>query len=219
MESKAVNRTESSAKQNPALELGVWLGRHQAWALVASRCSAADAHALRVIRDENLYRHVGLNWEQFCKQHAGCSYKTADRIINRFREFGESYFNLSQIVNIPESEYRALQPAIADNAIEFDGRRIAINRENTEQLIEAVHTLRARLEKSTEEAHDPLGALERALGRALGELSGALRRSEGAHKDLVLCMMDDHISRIYELAKSAGYTVIPLAPEAGQAGN
>jgi len=124
-----------------------------------------------------LNRQLGLNWEQFCKQHAGCSYKTADRIIDRFREFGEAYFNLSQIVNIPAAEYRELQPAIEDNTLDFEGRRIAINRENTQQLIEAVRTLRSHLEKS--EDKDPYAGLQAHLDRAIGELAGAVQRSEG----------------------------------------
>ena len=33
------------------LDLGIWLGRKQAFSVVAGRCSAADAECLRQIRD------------------------------------------------------------------------------------------------------------------------------------------------------------------------
>jgi hypothetical protein len=214
MESKALNAADSTAPNDTQYELGLWLGRHQAFALVANRCSAADAHALRVIRDQNLYRQRGLNWEQFCKLHAGCSYKTADRIIDRLREFGDTYFNLSQIVNIPVPEYRALQPAIHENAIEFDGRRIEINRENTEELIGVVKTLRARLQKTGDAApRDPLAAIESQLDRTIGALSGAMRRSEGIHRQMLTLMIEDFGNRVVELQRQLGEVIVLSVPE------
>jgi hypothetical protein len=214
MESKALNTAESSAPKDVRFELGLWLGRHQAWAMVANQCSAADAHALRVIRDQNLYRQIGLNWEQFCKQHVGFSYKTADRIIDHLREFGETYFNLSQIVNIPAPQYRALQPAIHENAIEFDGRRLEINRENTEELIRAVKTLRARVQKAPEaEPRHPLTAVQGQLDRTIGALSGAIGRSEGNDRLLLTVMLDEHADRVFELQKKLAETMVLGAPE------
>ena len=203
----------AAATPSAAVELGIWIGRHQAWALVASRCSAADAYSLRVIREQKLYREMGLTWQEFCKQHAGCSSRTADRVISKLEEFGESYFHLSQIVNVPAAEYRALQPAIEDNALEFDGRRIEINRENTEQLIEAVRTLRGRLEKPAPQPSDAFTLLQNHLDRAVGELSGAARRvEEGLQKDMLLMMIDDHITRAYDVAKKLG-VVVKCLPE------
>ena len=53
------------------LEAGTWIGRHQAFGLMASQYSAADAECLRQIRDNKHYRALGLTWEEFCSRHAG----------------------------------------------------------------------------------------------------------------------------------------------------
>ena len=53
------------------LEVGTWIGRHQAFGLIASKCSAADAACLREIRDNKHYRALGLTWEEFCSRHTG----------------------------------------------------------------------------------------------------------------------------------------------------
>jgi hypothetical protein len=177
-------------------ELGEWLGRHQALAWMTSRCSAADAHALREIRDLKHYRTVDLTWEEFCPIHVGFSHKKADRIIGQLEEFGDSYFNLTEILNIPAPEFRALQPAIEDNTLEFDGRRIPITRENTQELIEAVRTLRTRLQR---EARSPLCRLQSRLDRVAGEIAGAIRRSEGSNssREQLLAIVQEH-ARIIE---------------------
>ena len=60
MSTEVVLPAASSATENLSFELGQWLGRHQALAWVANRCSAADAHALRQIREQKLYRALDL---------------------------------------------------------------------------------------------------------------------------------------------------------------
>jgi hypothetical protein len=180
-------------------ELGQWLGRHQALAWVATRCSAADAHALRTIREQKLYRALGLTWEDFCRDHAGFSHKKADRIIEQLDEFGDSFFNLTEILKIPAPEYRALQSAVEDNTIELDGRRIPITRENTQALAEAVRTLRGRLERE-QESH-PVTTLQARLDRVIGEVCAALRRSEGDTRELLCLMIEDHANRLVDDAR------------------
>ena len=88
------------------LELGTWLGRHQAFGLIANKCSAADAECLREIRENKHYRALGLTWEEFCSRHTGIDRKTADRIVERLEEFGEAYFNLSQLIPIQPARFR-----------------------------------------------------------------------------------------------------------------
>ena len=69
-----------------AVDLGTWLGRRQAFAAVAGRCSAADAECLRTIREKKLYRACGLNWEEFCRQRAGISRSLADQMVRQLVE-------------------------------------------------------------------------------------------------------------------------------------
>lgn len=199
MSTEVLPAAAPSASTAVSFELGQWLGRHQALAWVASRCSAADAHALREIREQKLYRALDLTWEEFCRDHAGFSYKTADRIIDRLDEFGDSYFNLTAILKIPAPEYRVLQPAIEDNALEFEGRRIPITRENTQQLLDAVQTLRGRLAK--EQQKSPIADLQNRLDRIVGEISGAIRRSGGPDRELLLLIVEDHATRVIAAAR------------------
>jgi len=122
-------------------ETGQWLGRRRAFALIANGCSAADAQCLKTIKDDACYKCLGLTWERFCEQHAGMSRATADRIIDRLEEFGEAYFQLSQIMRISPERYRMVEGAVADQAIEFEGQKIPITRENAGRIAAAVDAL------------------------------------------------------------------------------
>ena len=122
--------------------MGQWLGRRQAFALIANGCSAADAQCLKAIKDDATYKSLGLSWEQFCEQRAGMSRATADRIIDRLQEFGEAYFQLSQVMRISPERYRMVEGAVADQTIEFQGEKIPITRENSARIAAAVDALR-----------------------------------------------------------------------------
>ncbi len=71
-----------------AANFGAWLGRRQAFSLMAGRCSAADAECLREFRASKKYRELGLTWDQVCKQHLGISRSAADKIVHQIEEFG-----------------------------------------------------------------------------------------------------------------------------------
>ena len=83
------------------IDLGTWVGRRQAFGLVSSKCSAADAECLKQIRESKRYKSVAAQWEDFCPRYLGLSRSHADKIIQQFDEFGAAYFELSQIVRIP----------------------------------------------------------------------------------------------------------------------
>jgi hypothetical protein len=80
-----------------SLESDAWVGRQQAFALIASKCSATQAHALKEIKESRAFEQLGLTWEEFCLQHVGLRRERADALIHQFDEFGEDYFRLSQI--------------------------------------------------------------------------------------------------------------------------
>jgi hypothetical protein len=122
-------------------ETGQWLGRRQAFALIVNGCSAAEAQCLKAIKDEAGYKSLGLTWEQFCDRHAGMSRASADRIIDRLEEFGEAYFQLSQVMRISPERYRMVEGAVADQTIEFQGEKIPITRENSARIAAAVDAL------------------------------------------------------------------------------
>jgi hypothetical protein len=50
-------------EDNPVFELGTWVGRRQAFGLIANKCSAADAECLKQIRESKSYKSVAATWE------------------------------------------------------------------------------------------------------------------------------------------------------------
>ena len=65
--------SKDNEKDNALLDLGKRVGRHQAFDLIAKRCTAADAETLKSIRDNAEYKRLGLTWKQFCEQELGVS--------------------------------------------------------------------------------------------------------------------------------------------------
>src|ERR1700676_3554004 len=195
-QSEILNANASGAA---LLEVGTWIGRHQAFGLMASQCSAADAECLRQIRDNKHYKALGLTWEEFCSQHAGVDRKTADRIVERLEEFGEAYFNLSQVIPIQPASYRLLASNVTGNTIELDGQKIPITPEHAPQIIEAVRELRSRLEREQSKTRVPFSALMNRLDLCHSELAGAIRRGVGKSEGAILiAVLTDAISRFEE---------------------
>jgi hypothetical protein len=106
------------------------LGRHQAFGLIANRCSAADAECLKAIRDGGEYKQLGLTWDAFCEKHAGVSRVQANRQIHYLEEFGANYFRLSEVMAISPDTYRLIAGAVTEEGIECDGQRVALTPEN-----------------------------------------------------------------------------------------
>jgi len=126
------------------IDIGAWIGRQQAFAVIANKCSAAQALALKQVKETRAYEKVGLNWEDFCREFAGISRTHADRIIDQFNEFGDNYFRLSSLARISPDTYREIAAQVDDNAIEIDGQKIALTPENAPKIRAAIHTLHAR---------------------------------------------------------------------------
>jgi len=84
------------------------VGRQQAFAVIANKCSAAQALCLKQVRETRLYEKLDLTWDEFCKEYAGIGRAYADRLIQQHEEFGEAYFRLSEIARIsPEPTGRS----------------------------------------------------------------------------------------------------------------
>jgi hypothetical protein len=138
---------EPEMLSNPAgvdelFDLGRWLGRRQAFALVASKTAAAEVECLRQIRDGNLYRAKGVDWAEFCQKYAGVTSVYANRLIRELDELGPSYFDLSRIMRISANTYRQIAGSVSEDGITFGGEKIAISPENSDKLAEAVKALR-----------------------------------------------------------------------------
>src|SRR5215831_14936619 len=122
-------------------DLDRWLGRREAFALIAGRCSAAEVESLRRIRDEKLYRGRARTWEEFCSQHLGMSRRNVDRNLRYLEEFGPSYFHLSQLMHVTPEEYRAIAPQVGEDGVRLDGNVIALLPENSDKVAAAVGEL------------------------------------------------------------------------------
>lgn len=126
----------------PSLELGAWLGRSQAFRLIACHCSAVDAQCLRNIKDGGAYKSFSPSWGEFCDTYIGIHRTTADRIIEQLEEFGASYFKLSEIMRITPATYGHIASAVSEETIECGGQKIPINRDNAVRIKQAVEALR-----------------------------------------------------------------------------
>ena len=121
--------------------VGTWLGRRQAYSLIAGTCSAADAKCLHELRETRAHKRAGLTWEEFCKERIGMGRSTVDQIIRQWKEFGPTYFTLHQITSITADEFRTIRGAIEDGSLRYRDAAIPIQAEQAPRLLEAVREL------------------------------------------------------------------------------
>ncbi len=164
--------TDAQSGQSDAqgmLELGEWLGLHEAFGVIANRCSAADAECLKRMRDSGHYKRLGLSWEMFCKERAGISRVHADRQIHHLEEFGPNYFRMSEVLHISTDTYRLIAAAVSDEGLDLDGKKIPLLRENRQQVMAAVGTLREKA-KPKQDPKSGIDLLCRRLKTVLEEV-------------------------------------------------
>jgi hypothetical protein len=165
-------------------DLGQWLGRKQAFGLIAGKTAAAEVECLRRIRDGNLFRAKGVDWAEFCQKYAGVTSSYANRLIRQFEEFGPNYFDLSRILRISAESYRKISEAVSDEGIDFGGEKIAITPENSDKIAEAVNALREQAGEGSNDGSKPpeksVAAVKRRLLACVAEMT---RLFEGGLED------------------------------------
>src|ERR1035437_8428506 len=134
------NKTEENQTQD-MFDLGAWLGRKQAFTLIAGRCSAATVVCLRKIREGKRYRALGLNWDEFCRQRAGVSRAFADKVIQQLETLGPDYYELSAVTRITPDAFRHIAEAVTDEGLSYAGEAIEIIPENAPRLARAIEIL------------------------------------------------------------------------------
>ena len=122
--------------------LGALTGQHRAFSLVANRCSAADAEALKTIRDEELYKDLGYTWDEFCVKYAGISRSYGDQHIRCFEEYGDAYRHMAEIMSMTPPTFKLIAGSISDKGLAYQGEYIPIEPENRVRLAVAVKGLR-----------------------------------------------------------------------------
>jgi hypothetical protein len=158
--------TDKDKQEEAILDLGKWLGRRQAFSLVAGRCSAADAKCLRELRESKTYKHAGLTWEECCKQKAGICRSVADQIIHNLEEFGPDFFVIAQVTGISAKEYRRIQGSVADHKLLCGGDEIPIEVESAPRLVAAVDALRREAAEAPAQSADTEAEAARAFAKA-----------------------------------------------------
>jgi hypothetical protein len=136
----------SGNKLEDAVDLGTWMGRKQAFSLIAGRCSAADAECIRKMRGNKTYRALGLNWDKFCRERLGICRSTADLIVRQLEEFGPAFFTLAQAMRITADEYRRISSAVSGEKLLHAGEEIPIETGNAPRLAAAIEDMRRHRE-------------------------------------------------------------------------
>ena len=153
-----------------AFDIGTWVGRRQAFALIAGRCSAADAEILFEIREKKLFRTIEQTWEDFCARRLGMTRGYVDRVIRQFQQLGPNLYKLSCFTRIKPAEYNLIGGALTGEGLAYGGEVIALEPENAPQLAEAVEALRR---DSVQEA-DPGDLAEQSLDKADRAMKSAI---------------------------------------------
>jgi hypothetical protein len=161
------------------IDAGAWVGRQQAFAVIANKCSAAQALCLKQVRESEIFEKLGLSWEEFCKEYAGISRVHAERLIQQHEEFGDAYFRLSEIARISPETYRQIAGQVSDEGLEFDGGKLALIPENGPKIRAAIQTLRAQLKQARAARQPTVGSivhLQVRLDALIEEISMMPRR-------------------------------------------
>ena len=179
----------TAGSDRQCMSLGTWLGRGQAFSLIAHKCSAAQAECLKRIREEGFYKSLGFTWEDFCPQHLGLSRSRADQLIRQLDEFGAAYFHLAEIMQISADSYRRIAGAIHGDCIEIAGELLAITAENAPKIKQAVLALQKENERAradlakAQAAHPTITGLKNRLEACFQEMAamaeGPLEPGEG----------------------------------------
>jgi len=180
LEEGALNQSakELTAESAELLDLGVVLGQNNTFALLAGRCSAAQAAAMRRVREERIYKCCSGSWEAFCGAYLKISRSEADKLIRLLEEFGPRYFEVAQLTRISPEAYRAIAPAVEDGALHHNGEAIELNPENAGKVAAAVAELRraANLRKPPLEIHLRIERLQKRCSLLILEFEDIVRK-------------------------------------------
>lgn len=191
-----------------AFDVGTWVGRRQAFALIAGRCSAADAEILFEIREKKLFRRMEQTWEDFCSKRLGLTRSYVDRVIRQSRELGPNYSKLSSFTRIKPAEYlRQIAPAVTDDGLCYDGEVIALEPENAPKLAAAVEALRHDTKpepQAADAAEQTFVRAVRAVRSAIAEFHRLQRMDLDAdRRGLVMSAIESWAKRLDRIRSAA----------------
>jgi len=167
-----------------SIEAGIAIGRQQAFAVIAARCSAAQALTLKNIKESRVYEALGFTWDQYCPEYFGISRVTADRIIHQLNEFGQSYFRLGELARVSEGDFRQIASRVTEEAVEFDGESIPLTPENAPRIRQAVRSLLLQLRNEQSQSRSCSETVSVLLARLEALLSDMRRLNRPLLPDL-----------------------------------
>jgi len=193
--------------ESPAgeFELGTWLGRRQAFGVMAGKTSAADVDCLRQIRDTKLYTCKSATWEEFCSKYLGAGRSQVNRIIGYLEKYGPQFFALTQLTRVPPAVYKAIEPHLSEAGLTVDGETFALSTDNAQQVAAAVAELRKRAEAQVAAPpKDPFEVVEKRFQDLIGRLEALTPTLDPGQKAALAALL----TRLQDTASAAG---LPLA--------
>ena len=88
--------------------MGAWVGRQQAFAVIANKCSAAQALSLKQMKETRSHEKLGLSWARLLPAPRRHQPRPTDGTIHRYEEFGDACFRLSSLARISPDYYREI---------------------------------------------------------------------------------------------------------------
>ncbi|HEX4135883.1 MAG TPA: hypothetical protein VHY84_14810 [Bryobacteraceae bacterium] len=119
----------------------LWIGRSQGIRMAKAMVDAADAAALKHIKDAKIYRDLGMDWHKFCILHLGIDHKTADQIIDNYSTFGDKIFDLARLTGISANSLIAVAEQVDKDGLDIGGEKIPLTTTNAPRLQQAVKAL------------------------------------------------------------------------------
>ena len=145
------------------VDAGLLTGREQAFAMIAAKCTYAQAVCLKQIHDTRAYEQFNLSWEDYCPKHVGISRVHAERIIHRLDEFGEAWFRLSALARLSTDLFRAIQDRVTADTIELDGEQVPLTPENTQKIRAGIRRLQDEVRRLNNHYRIPTRIVEHGL--------------------------------------------------------
>jgi len=152
MNTVSVTQEVAANGSTPDFDLGTWIGRREAFSVMAGKARAAEVECIRKIRDEKLYLAKSPDWATFCQCFLGASKSHVNSEIRYLEIFGPQYFELGRITHVPPDVFRAIKENVTLQGVNLDGELIPLSTENSQRLSAAVAELRRRAEEETRQA-------------------------------------------------------------------
>ncbi len=146
---------------------------------VLQKIAYDDAHnkllkyaTLHQIKKSKSYKKGGLSWAEFCPAVVGEDCRSVDRILEDMKTVYDAFSDkLYNFLGLPFNKIRYLGRAktatlsdFKDGCLIFDGEKIPITPENTEEIEAAIDTIKESHKKQIEESKTTIKVKDRMLG-------------------------------------------------------